>query len=88
MALLRTACHQHYKIPDKELEVTPRILMAILRSRSAKQRTRISAARTLLDLRRFTFEQLMAALKATGVDEEEATKVLRSPFAMPIRTVP
>lgn len=85
MALIRKACLSNYDIPDKELGRTPAVLIRIIESSRATQRTRIAAARTLVELRRFTLEQVKTMLR---IDDEslagdDTVRAVRTPLSGP-----
>lgn len=82
--LLRMALRSHYDIPDEELRAVPVVLLKILASMTATKRTKISAARTLLELRRFTVDQVRV-LHAIGLLNplEEPVRIVKSPIPLP-----
>ena len=87
MVLIRKACHQHYAIPDAELELTPRVLMKILQGKGDKYpaTVRISAAKTVLAIRQFTLEQLrtMHAVSEDMGDPDAGPRRIQSPLPLP-----
>ena len=87
MLLVRMACHQHYAIPDEELEATPRVLLKILQAREDKYppTVRISAAKTLLAVRHYGLDQLrvLNTMSEDVSDADAGPRRIHSPLPLP-----
>ena len=82
--LLQTLSKHNYLFPEGELKRTPEVLHRMLGSKTTTDRTKLGAARALLDLRRFDLTRVQVLLDASvGDDGDGELRVIRTPFRMP-----
>jgi len=84
MRQITQACRLGYEIPEKELRETPAMLLSIMNDPKMAPRNRVMASKTLLALRKFGLDQVLA-LNTIGVlnPSDEEVRSVRTPLRGP-----